>query len=196
MASCWIRSLRKAFMFSLIADHVHRAMQYLLQFLLDSDEREQIRIRQFDHDINVTLTAELIARGRVKDSQADDAELITTVLLKLRECLQDVFRVMRSSYARRYRSMPPADQSIAFGRVKGKVHSPHPGIPNVPKHPERSSGFLAAQSKDAALLARSGALRLRSGRFSGRNSAQGAYAQVWVCNCFATSRLHSRSGSR
>jgi len=79
--------------------------------------------------------------------------------------------------------------------ILGQIGAPA-GIPNVPKRPERSSGFLAAQSKDAALLARSGALRLRSGPKNGRNSAQGAYAQVYIWNCCLPSSLVQQAIAR
>ena len=42
---------------------------------------------QFDYDINVTLFIGLIARGRAEDAQADDPELVSPILLELRECL-------------------------------------------------------------------------------------------------------------
>ena len=57
-------------------------------------------------------------------------------------------------------------------------------IPNVTKHPERSSRFLAAQSKDAALEP---ALRPPSTAFrpkNRRNSAQDAYAYNHIWNCW------------
>ncbi len=42
------------------------------------------------------------------------------------------------------------------------------------------------------MAARSGALRLRSGPKNGRNSAQGAYAQFYICNCCRDTGLIDR----
>ena len=64
-----------------IANHVHRPLQHGFQLLFDPDQCEQIRIRQFDHDINVTLIAKLIVVQSSQDAQADDAELVAPVSL-------------------------------------------------------------------------------------------------------------------
>jgi hypothetical protein len=70
-----------------IANHVHRPLQHGFQILLDPDQCEQIRMCQFDDHIDVTLIAKLIARGRAKDTQADDAKLVAPVSLEFREQL-------------------------------------------------------------------------------------------------------------
>ena len=106
-------------MFSAITDHVHRAMQHRLQLLLDPDKCKHVGIHQFNHDINVTLTAEFDRACRARSPRR-------TIHRTRHAGLVETSRAFAGCFARHEtlrmpgadRSMPPADQRISFGRVK------------------------------------------------------------------------------